>query len=574
MTPTLLYLLKGNAVLLLFAVAYFGLLRRLTFFTLNRGYLLFALLFAAVYPALPVPALLPAETAPAVAVVVTEAVVDASVAPAAPVAPPVDWAMVGVALYAAGAAAVLARLLVQLLSLARLRRQSHPAVVQGLPVRRLAGAVSPFSFWQTIYLNPDQHPAPELAAVLRHEQVHVRQWHTLDVLLAQLALAAAWCNPAAWLLRRALLDNLEYLADHAVLETGLDRRAYQYSLLRLSHTASGPSLVSSFTFPTLKNRVVMMNLPLSSSGKLARYIVAGPLVLAVALGASGARAQGAGPAAPVARPVPTQGAPAVLRPAKAAATPAQKPAEVATTHKLMTISSKSVNPADHQLPDGIKAYIGATYPSSKLVGWTIMDETTRKASQAKYFASIVERSGEKRKLLFDAKQQPMAEPAHKEPASSPALAQAKYYVDGQEYPGDINTLDPKSIASINVFKGEKATQLFGEQGSRGVLVITTTLNQSRADVRAFNERLGIPSKAEPAPAAAPATPVVSVAYLAAPALEYITKHYPAARLLGVTELKDANGGPSRYQAEIVIGRRPGYVLFDGAGQFISESYTR
>ena len=80
--------------------------------------------------------------------------------------------------------------------------------------------------------------------MLRHEQVHVRQWHTLDVLLAQLALAAAWRNPAAWLLRRALLDNLEYLADEAVLRTGLDRRAYQYSLLRLSHGPAAPSLVS------------------------------------------------------------------------------------------------------------------------------------------------------------------------------------------------------------------------------------------------------------------------------------------------------------------------------------------
>ncbi|MEJ7659613.1 MAG: hypothetical protein WKG07_08295 [Hymenobacter sp.] len=54
-------MLQANAVLVLFAAAYYGLLRRLTFFTLNRAYLLGALVFAAVYPALPVPALLPAE---------------------------------------------------------------------------------------------------------------------------------------------------------------------------------------------------------------------------------------------------------------------------------------------------------------------------------------------------------------------------------------------------------------------------------------------------------------------------------------------------------------------------------
>ena len=37
MLPILLYLLKANVALLLFAAAYFGLLRRLTFFTLNRA---------------------------------------------------------------------------------------------------------------------------------------------------------------------------------------------------------------------------------------------------------------------------------------------------------------------------------------------------------------------------------------------------------------------------------------------------------------------------------------------------------------------------------------------------------
>lgn len=301
MTPVLLYLLKANLVLLLFAAAYFGLLRRLTFFSLNRFYLVLALLFAAAYPALPVPALLPSLVGPAADFVMAETVgANAGVA-TQPVGPPVDWAAVGLAVYAAGAAVGLARLLVQLLSLWGLRQTAPRTVVHGQRVRVLTGAVSPFSFWQTIYLNPTQHPASELTAVLRHEQVHVCQWHTLDVLLAHVAVAAAWCNPAAWLLRRALLDNLEFLADRAALQTGIDRQAYQYSLLRLSQGATGPALVSHFTFFTLKNRVAMMNTPFSSPGQLARYVVAGPLVLAAALAFSAVRAQGAGVA-----PAPSQ----------------------------------------------------------------------------------------------------------------------------------------------------------------------------------------------------------------------------------------------------------------------------
>ena len=88
----LLYLLKANAALLLFAAAYFGLLRQLTFFSLNRFYLLFALLFAAVYPALPVPALLPAAAIPAVAFTVVGAGATTAVAATDLAGPAFDWA--------------------------------------------------------------------------------------------------------------------------------------------------------------------------------------------------------------------------------------------------------------------------------------------------------------------------------------------------------------------------------------------------------------------------------------------------------------------------------------------------
>ena len=574
----LLYLLKANGALLLGAAAYFGLLRRLTFFGLNRAYLVFALLFAAVYPALPVPALLPAEPAVRLAYAVFEAP-GGPVAATAPAGAPVNWAALALAVYAAGTVALLGRLLVQLLALARLRARSRRAVLSGQAVRVLAGDISPFSFAGRIYLNPRQHPGPELAAVLRHEQVHVRQAHTVDVLLAQLALAAAWCNPAVWLLRRALLDNLEYLADQAVLATGLDRRAYQYSLLRLSHAPAGPALVSHFTFPTLKNRVMMMNKPLSPSGQLARYFVAGPLVLAVALGISGARAQGAGPV------VPPAAAPALAVPAPTAKTP-DKPANM----------SSAVIAALHPLPDGIKAYIAKTYPGSTLGGYFVADRASDKAPHIQYYASITARNGERHKLYFNAREQLVAGPATVTTAPlatagptptgaaprAAGLGNGYYrygqttpvvYLDGQRYSGDINDIGPNNIAHISIFKGEEARRHFGDEATGGVIAVTTIAHQNDAEVKAFNERVDAGAAKTAVPAAAPAPAVASVPYLAAPALAYITQHYPAARLLSVAEVTAPDGGPTRYQAQIVLGKRPAYLLFDAAGQFISESFT-
>lgn len=566
MTPVLLYLLKANVALLLFAAAYFGLLRRLTFFQLNRFYLLFALVFSAAYPALPLPALFPAEAKVPVLFSV-QATAVATGAATAPAAAPVDWAAMSLLLYGGGVALLLSRLLMQLLSLWRVRRASRPALVSGQAVRTLAGAVSPFSFWQTIYLNPAQHPAAELAAVLRHEEVHVRQWHTLDVLLAQLALAAAWCNPATWLLRRALLDNLEYLADYAVLQTGLvDRQAYQYSLVRLSKAATGPTLVSHFTFPTLKNRVAMMNTPFSSTGQLARYFVAGPLVLAAALSFSAAQvqaqvqAQEAGPALP-------------------------------TKATVTTVAPTATAPAGAAIPPAVRAYLDNYYPQAQLVSWASLQERSSVAPGFQYMAVIME-GGQRQQLYFDASGQPAMVGIRKQqpspskgsskaatvtlkpaPVAKGSLAQLNglpptYYLDGKPTDSNVNSINPKDIASISVFKGEQARQMAGEAGAGGVIVVTTKQNQDNPDVRAFNEQYGV---AAPAPAAAEQPK--GVPYLAPPALAYITKTHPDARLLGVTEVKATDGGATRYQAEIVIGRRPGYLLFDGQGEFISDSYT-
>ncbi|GAA4502214.1 hypothetical protein GCM10023172_25260 [Hymenobacter ginsengisoli] len=286
----LAYLLKANVVLALFAAAYYGLLRGLTFFGLNRAYLLLALLFAAVYPALPVPALLPAPALPALPVV-------ARLASPGPVgtAPDAgfDWALLALGVYAAGAAGLLLRLLGQLGSLALVQARSRPSWALGQPVRVLPGAGGPFSFGRTVYVSEAAlADAASLPAALRHEQAHVHQLHTLDVLLVQAGTALAWLNPAAWLLRRAVLDNLEYLADRAALRAGLDRRAYQYSLLRQQPGGvPAPALAFHFSFPTLKNRIVMLNQPISTTRQLGRYLLAAPLVMAVALAYTGARAQ-------------------------------------------------------------------------------------------------------------------------------------------------------------------------------------------------------------------------------------------------------------------------------------------
>src|SRR5690606_7561295 len=136
-----------------------------------------------------------------------------------------------------------------------------------------------FSFWQSIYLNPERHKATELEPILQHELVHVKGWHTLDVLLAELNTVFYWFNPGAWLLKKAIKENLEFIADQNVIWAGVDRKAYQYLLLKVVG-APEPQISNQFHFPSLKRRIVMMNKKKSSLMHSARYAVLVPLIAA------------------------------------------------------------------------------------------------------------------------------------------------------------------------------------------------------------------------------------------------------------------------------------------------------
>jgi beta-lactamase regulating signal transducer with metallopeptidase domain len=139
---------------------------------------------------------------------------------------------------------------------------------------------APFSFGGFVVMNVAQYNRAELDSILRHERVHVAQNHTLDILLAECLGVICWLNPAVYVFRRLVNQNLEYLADQTVLTEGVDARAYQFSLLRVSLGANGPSLTNRFGESGVASRVRMMLRPRSNAWVWLRYgVLAGVLAL-------------------------------------------------------------------------------------------------------------------------------------------------------------------------------------------------------------------------------------------------------------------------------------------------------
>ena len=109
--------------------------------------------------------------------------------------------------------------------------------LKGVPVYQSEDVGEPCSFFHWIFINPMQYSDKEINEILIHEQTHVREFHSLDIILAQLIILLCWFNPFSWLIRSEIRMNHEYLADKQVVTSGYDKKSYQYHLLGIKHTS-------------------------------------------------------------------------------------------------------------------------------------------------------------------------------------------------------------------------------------------------------------------------------------------------------------------------------------------------
>lgn len=173
-------------------------------------------------------------------------------------------------LYLAGVLVLLVRLAIQAFSLYRLIVRLPEKEINGVRVKCLNDPSGPFSFFGWIFLNPATVKKDELNEILTHEVAHVKQRHSVDVLLAEMVSICCWINPFAWLLKREVRLNLEFLADRKVMEAGFATKSYQYHLLGLAYNHKY-GLSNNFNFSHLKQRIIMMNKKKSNGAVHIKY---------------------------------------------------------------------------------------------------------------------------------------------------------------------------------------------------------------------------------------------------------------------------------------------------------------
>ena len=186
--------------------------------------------------------------------------------------------LLAIVLFWAGAAFVLVRVIVSILSIWKIIR--HGERVQEEDACKIIVTerdIDPFSWMRYIVLSKKDWEGNH-ASILLHEKAHVNYGHSVDLLLVDLLSAFQWFNPAIWMLRADLQELHEYEADDAVLRAGIDIREYQYLLIRKAVGKSGYSVANSFNHSILKNRITMMSKSKSPLARGWRVLYLLPLV--------------------------------------------------------------------------------------------------------------------------------------------------------------------------------------------------------------------------------------------------------------------------------------------------------
>jgi beta-lactamase regulating signal transducer with metallopeptidase domain len=112
------------------------------------------------------------------------------------------------------------------------------------------------SFFGYIFIDPEKTGEESFKHILEHEGIHKREWHSIDRILVEVFVMINWFNPVAWMFRKSVIQNLEFLADSAVLRKGTDPMKYQLSIL--NQYIGSASLSNQFS-SQIKNRINMLN---------------------------------------------------------------------------------------------------------------------------------------------------------------------------------------------------------------------------------------------------------------------------------------------------------------------------
>ena len=274
MESLFIYLAKSTGLIIMFYLAYFFLLRKETFFNSNRWFLLSGLITSIVLPLIFFTEVVWVNPSPSnynwSEIQIT--------APIENDAFEINWYYFFGIIYGIGIVLFLTKFAVDFLGLQKILKNKIIQQQADFKFIDVKENIPPFSYFEYIVYNSTLYTDFELNNILEHEKVHCSQNHTLDVLISRLFCAVFWYNPFVWLYKKAVVQNLEFIADSEAVKNLVDKKAYQFTLLKITTHENCFAITNHFYQSLIKKRIVMLNKNQSNKKNSWKYAIILPLL--------------------------------------------------------------------------------------------------------------------------------------------------------------------------------------------------------------------------------------------------------------------------------------------------------
>ena len=282
------YILKSSVCLAIFYLFYRLLLARETFHRFNRFSLLGILLLSCLLPLVEVSVKQETEVHQTMLtleqLLMMADAVNATEAGARAETATVIWIQVALLVYLAGIVFFAFRNVYSLVRLLMLLKSGKKEDIGSyLPGRKERVTlivhncdIAPFS-WMGYIVISRKDLEENGREILIHELAHIHNRHSWDLLVADVCIFFQWFNPASWLLKQELQNIHEFEADETVIKEGVDAKQYQLLLIKKAVGTRLYSMANSFNHSKLKKRITMMLKEKSSPWARLKYLYVLPV---------------------------------------------------------------------------------------------------------------------------------------------------------------------------------------------------------------------------------------------------------------------------------------------------------
>ncbi|MGM9478674.1 M56 family metallopeptidase [Pedobacter sp. GSP4] len=282
MMSWLYYLLEANLYLILFYGFYRLFLYRETFYGLNRTYLLSTSILAFVLPFFQL-GFLKAPVVDELAIQPLPTLNEVVVAPYVPLTADQPSIFTTdhlvIALYVLVTLAFLVKMFFSLAKIISMLKLPSVYLDKGVKLIDLKGSKIAFSFFNLLFLDPH---LPEKNTILKHELVHIKQKHSLDVMLFEMIQVINWFNPIVYLLKQDIKLIHEYLADEETTKQDIEKYDYAMFLIQNSTGVQNLTLTNQiFSSSVLKKRITMLNQEKSATWARLKLLLVVPVTAGI-----------------------------------------------------------------------------------------------------------------------------------------------------------------------------------------------------------------------------------------------------------------------------------------------------